>query len=237
VEFVRHARRRPGLRSRREGNNMNGLGYRLLLFSSLVLCAASASAQPVEGHVITTFGGIAKDGFGGCVRTMVWSAEGAVEGCDGFVARPKAITASTAVAVPAAAPALVPALPPRATIAPAVARSVDLRSDALFAVNSAELKGEAQPAIDNVLARIRALKALKSVTIVGHTDSTGWVEPNRKLSERRAQSVKAVLVKNGVEPALITTSGMGARKPIAPNTRPEGRAKNRRVTVTLIGTE
>jgi outer membrane protein OmpA-like peptidoglycan-associated protein len=104
-------------------------------------------------------------------------------------------------------------------------------------LNSAELKGEAQPAIDNVLARIRALKALKSVTIVGHTDSTGWVEPNRKLSERRAQSVKAVLVKNGVAPALITTSGMGARKPIAPNTRPEGRAKNRRVTVTLIGTE
>ena len=215
---------------------MNSPGYRFLLFSSMVFCAAPASAQPVEGHVITAFGGIAKDGFGGCVRTMVWSAERAVEGCDGFVAKATPSAAPPAV-VAAVAPALVPAPPPPVTIAPAVARSVDLHSDALFAVDSAELQDEAQPAIDDVLARIRALKALKSVTIVGHTDSTGWVEPNRKLSERRAQSVKAVLVKNGVDPALITTSGMGARKPIAYNTTPEGRAKNRRVTIMLMGTE
>lgn len=215
---------------------MNGHGSRFLLFSSLLFCAAPAFAQPVEGYVITTFGGIAKDGFGGCVRTAVWNSERAVEGCDGFE-RPKTVAMSTALPAPAAAPVLVAAPPPRVSIAPSVARSVDLRSDALFDVNSAELKGEAQPAIDKVLERIRALKGLKSVTIVGHTDSTGWVEPNRKLSERRAQSVKALLVKNGVDPALITTTGMGARNPIAHNMTPEGRAKNRRVTITLVGTE
>src|SRR5918992_5538241 len=124
---------------------MNSLGTRFLLFSSLLLCAASASAQPVEGHVITTFGGIAKNGFGGCVRTAVWTAERAVEGCDGFVATPKAIAAPTAVAVPAAVPAWVPTPPPPVSVTPKVARSVDLRSDALFAVNSAELKDEGQP--------------------------------------------------------------------------------------------
>lgn len=208
---------------------------KLLLFSSLFVW--SASAQPVEGYVMTTFGGIAKDGFGGCVRTMAWSAERAAEGCGGFVVTTKAVAAPSVVAVPAAAPVLVPAPPPAVSVTPKVARSVDLRSDALFAVNSAELKAEAQPAIDDVLARIRALKGVKSVTIVGHTDSTGWVEQNRKLSERRAQSVKAVLVKNGVDPALISTSGLGARKPIAHNTTPEGRAMNRRVTITLTGTE
>lgn len=216
---------------------MNGLGKRFLLFSSLVLCAAPASAQPVEGYVTTTSGGIANTGFGGCVRTTAWTTETRVEGCDGYVARPKAIAPSAVVAVPAAVPAYVPAATPSVSITPKVARSVDLRSDALFDVNSAELKGEGQPAIDNVLARIRALNGLKSVTIVGHTDSTGWVEHNRKLSERRAQSVKAALVKNGVDPALITASGVGARKPIAHNMTPEGRAKNRRVTITLVGTE
>jgi OOP family OmpA-OmpF porin len=166
----------------------------------------------------------------------MWTEERAVEGCDGFIVRAKVVAAPTAVA-PAAAPALVPAPPPPVSVTPKVARSVDLRSDALFAVNSAEIKEEGQPAIDNVLARIRALNGLKSVTIVGHTDSTGLVEHNRKLSERRAQSVKAALVKSGVDPALITTSGVGARKPIAHNTTPEGRAKNRRVTITLVGTE
>lgn len=216
---------------------MNGLGYRSLLVSGLLLCAASASAQPVEGYVTTTSGGIANTGFGGCVRTMAWTAESAVEGCDGFVVTTKAVAAPTVVAVPAAVPAFVPAALPPVSITPKVARSVDLRSDALFAVNSAELKGEGQPAIDNLLARIAALKGLKSVTIVGHTDSTGWVEHNRKLSERRAQSVKAALVKNGVDPALITASGVGARNPIAHNTTPEGRAKNRRVTITLVGAE
>jgi OmpA-OmpF porin, OOP family len=216
---------------------MNGLSSRLLFFSSLLLCAAPASAQPVEGYVSTTFGGIARNGFGGCVHIMGWTAERALEGCDGSVARPKAVAPPTVVAALAAVPALVPAPPPPVSVTPKVVRSVDLRSDALFAVNSAELKGEGQPAIDNVLARISALKGLKSVTIVGHTDSTGWVEHNRKLSERRAQSVKAELVKNGIDPALITASGVGARKPIAHNTTPEGRAKNRRVTITLVGTE
>ena len=216
---------------------MNGLSSRFLFFSSLLLCAASPSAQPVEGYVTSTFGAITKDGFGGCVHIMVWTGERGLESCDGSVVRTKAVAAPTVVAVRAAVPALVPALPPPASVTPKVVRSVDLRSDALFAVNSAELKGEGQPAIDNVLARISALNGLKSVTIVGHTDSTGWVEHNRKLSERRAQAVKAELVKNGVDPALITASGVGARKPIAHNTTPEGRAKNRRVTITLVGTE
>jgi OOP family OmpA-OmpF porin len=216
---------------------MKSLGSRFLLFSNLLLCAAFASAQPVEGYATTGFGAIAKNGFGGCVRTMAWSAERPVEGCDGFVPRVKAVAAPTAVVAVAVAPVLVPAPPPLERIVPKVSRSVDLRSDALFDVNSADLKGDAQPTIDKLLERIRALTALQSVTIVGHTDSTGWVDHNRKLSERRAQAVKAALVEHGVDPALVTASGMGARKPIAHNTTPEGRAKNRRVTITLIGTE
>lgn len=220
---------------------MNNLATRCLLLSSFLLCAASASAQPVEGYVTTTSGRIVTGAFGDCLRIMVWAAERGVQGCDGFVAQtkevPAPVVAPVVVAVPAIQPAAIAAPPPPVTFTPKVARSIDLRSDALFAVNSAELQEEGQPAIEGLLERIRALKGLRSVTIVGHTDSTGWVEHNNKLSARRAQSVKAVLVKHGVDPALITTSGEGARKPIAYNTTADGRAKNRRVTITIVGTE
>ena len=216
---------------------MNNLATRSLVLSSFLLCAASVSAQPVEGYVTTTSGRIVKGAFGDCLRNLVWAAERAVQGCDGFVAKTDAVAPPALVAVPAIQPASIAAPPPPVSFTPKVARSVDLRSDALFAVNSAELKEEGRAAVEGLLERIRAVKGLKSVTIVGHTDSTGWVEQNNKLSERRAQSVKAVLVKNGVDPALIATSGEGARKPIAYNTTPEGRAKNRRVTITIVASE
>ena len=216
---------------------MNNLGIRCLVLSSLLLCAPCVTAQPVEGYVTTTSGRIVKGAFGACLRIAVWNEERVVEGCDGFVAQTKAVAAPAMVAVPAIQPASIAAPPPPVSLTPRLARSVDLRSDALFAVNSAELKEEGQAAIEGLLERIRAVKGLKSVTIVGHTDSTGWVEHNNKLSERRAQSVKAVLVKSGVDPALITTSGEGARKPIAYNMTPEGRAKNRRVTITIVASE
>jgi OOP family OmpA-OmpF porin len=232
---------------------------RFTLCLSFLLAASLAGAQPVEGYA--TGGnspGIARDGFGGCVRTMMWRPELAVEGCDGFVAKPKPVAAAPKP-MAAQPPAVVPAPPPPApapvfapvpapapaplAVAPAVAapkptvRSVDLRGDALFAVNSAALRPEAQPGIDQMAARGRSFKELHSVEIVGHTDSTGAADYNQKLSERRAESVKAALVKGGIDSTKIKTSGMGARAPIADNKTADGRAKNRRVTITVTATE
>lgn len=72
-----------------------------------------------------------------------------------------------------------------------------------------------------------------SVEIVGHTDSTGSEKGNMALSKARAESVKAMLVDNGVDAKRIVTIGKGESEPIAGNDTAEGRAMNRRIEVIL----
>ncbi|MDD5401131.1 MAG: OmpA family protein [Sulfurimonas sp.] len=70
--------------------------------------------------------------------------------------------------------------------------------------------------------------------IVGHTDSVGSDKSNQTLSENRANAVKTLIVKEGIEASRITTAGMGEKSPTTTNTTPEGRAENRRIEAELI---
>ena len=72
-----------------------------------------------------------------------------------------------------------------------------------------------------------------SVTLVGYTDSVGSQKNNQKLSEKRAESVKADLIKRGVEASRIIAVGKGEANPVADNTTAEGRAQNRRIEAEL----
>ena len=74
------------------------------------------------------------------------------------------------------------------------------------------------------------------VIAVGHTDSVGTDKYNNKLSQRRADAVKAYLVSKGIEPNRIYTEGKGEKQPVADNKTSEGRAKNRRVEIEVVGT-
>jgi outer membrane protein OmpA-like peptidoglycan-associated protein len=71
------------------------------------------------------------------------------------------------------------------------------------------------------------------VEISGHTDNQGSADTNRKLSEERARAVKTYLVEKGCDTNAITTIGLGATKPLFPNTDEAGRAKNRRVEIKI----
>ncbi|MBO0160588.1 OmpA family protein, partial [Vibrio parahaemolyticus] len=71
---------------------------------------------------------------------------------------------------------------------------------------------------------------------VGHTDSIGSDAYNQKLSVRRAEAVKAYLVSKGIEENRVYTEGKGEKQPVADNKTSEGRAKNRRVEVEVVGT-
>jgi outer membrane protein OmpA-like peptidoglycan-associated protein/uncharacterized membrane protein YeaQ/YmgE (transglycosylase-associated protein family) len=79
------------------------------------------------------------------------------------------------------------------------------------------------------------LKAFPGVTlhITGHTDNAGDPDGNRRLSLDRANAVKDLLVKAGGPADRISTEGLGADKPVAPNDGDENRAKNRRVELTV----
>ena len=98
--------------------------------------------------------------------------------------------------------------------------------------DQAEVRPEAMPIIEEAAAMLNAQGNL-GVVVEGHTDSTGSMEHNRKLSLQRAESVKRHLVDFGVAENRIVVVGMGAIQPIDTNDTVEGRARNRRVVIVI----
>ena len=99
-------------------------------------------------------------------------------------------------------------------------------------------RSDVKPGARERLARIgQALAGAsdRKILVEGHTDSTGSAEFNMKLSELRAESVKAVLVQNAVSPDRIETHGYASTKPVGSNGTPAGRSQNRRVEVVVQG--
>ncbi|HEV8238882.1 MAG TPA: OmpA family protein [Thermoanaerobaculia bacterium] len=106
---------------------------------------------------------------------------------------------------------------------------VELPADVLFDFDKADIRSDAATALAQ-LATIIAAYPNGRVELFGHTDSKGDDAYNQRLSERRAQSVASWLAsKHGVDPARMTTRGLGETKPVADNGTDEGRQKNRRV--------
>jgi OOP family OmpA-OmpF porin len=77
---------------------------------------------------------------------------------------------------------------------------------------------------------------LEVIIAVGHTDAIGGDAANQKLSVARAESVKTYLVSKGIEKNRVYTEGKGKKQPVADNKTAEGRAKNRRVEIEVVGT-
>ena len=98
---------------------------------------------------------------------------------------------------------------------PKVVKLSNLKADNLFAKGSAVLAPKAVLELDAaIVASGVDLKALKMVKVVGHADRTGNAVSNQKLSERRAEAVKALLIKKGVAENVITTQGKGSTQPV-----------------------
>jgi len=101
-----------------------------------------------------------------------------------------------------------------------------------FATGSDKLLAKSFPKLNDVVSILKENPSYK-VNIDGHTDDVGKDESNQTLSEKRAASVKAYLVSKGVDESRLTSTGYGETKPVADNKTAAGRAKNRRVEMTV----
>ena len=116
---------------------------------------------------------------------------------------------------------------------------ISIRSDVLFASGAAKLAPEALPAIRMLGAALQAFP--NSIRVEGHTDNvpvTGALFPiNWELSAARAASVVHLLIESGVDPRRLSVAAFGEFRPVLPNTTADGRNANRRVVLTIVGSE
>lgn len=115
--------------------------------------------------------------------------------------------------------------------------SVSISSDVLFAFDKADLTEAARRRIAALTERLKDARGV--IVVEGHTDALGSQAYNLRLSRKRADAVKRELAR-ALPRVRIRAVGYGESRPVAPNTKdgkdnPEGRAKNRRVTITFQG--
>ena len=213
---------------------MKKLNKVAMLFASAAL-ATAAGAQTIDNWKNGNGELVWKNGTNElCWRDAYWTPATAAPGCDGAIVPVVAAPApAPAPAVVAPAPAVVAPAP--VVVAPPAATKVTYAADAFFDFNKSVIKPEGKAKLDDLVGKTKDIN-LEVIIAVGHTDSVGSDAYNQKLSVRRSEAVKAYLVSKGIEKNRVYTEGKGEKQPVADNKTAEGRAKNRRVEIEVVGT-
>ena len=231
---------------------MKKLNKVAVLFASAALAApmvAFAQAKTIDNWRAAD-GTVWKNGTNElCWRDAGWTPATAAPGCDGAikppppppppapaprVAPPPPPPPPPAAVVPA--PVARPATPPPPPPPPApVSEKVTFAADAFFDTGKSVLKPDAQAKLADLVDKTKGVN-LEVIIAVGHTDTVGSAAYNQKLSIARAESVKKFLTSKGIETNRVYTEGKGFTQPVADNKTAEGRSKNRRVEVEVVGT-
>ena len=222
---------------------MKKLNKVAVLFASVALAApiAAFAQAKTNDNWRAADGTVWKNGTNElCWRDAGWTPATADPACDGAI-KPAAPAPAPAPRVappppPAAAPAPAPRPAPAPVPVPApVSEKVTFATDTFFDFDKAVLKPESQAKLTDLVDKTKAVN-LEVIIAVGHTDAVGSDGYNQKLSIRRADAVKNFLVGKGIEKNRIYTEGKGEKQPVADNKTAEGRSKNRRVEVEVVGT-
>ena len=226
-----------------------------LLAAVSMMAAASASAQaPTEppyapvttdisvdprhsAYVQDARGIVARNPYGLCWRTGYWTPADAVPGCDvPICVAPEVLENGRCVAPPPPVPvepaAAAPVEQPAAPVP--TSEKVTFSADTFFDFDKSVLKPEGRQNLDQLYDQLQDVD-VEVVIAVGHTDWIGTDAYNEKLSVRRAEAVRSYLEAKGVPGDRIFTEGKGEKQPIEDNATSEGRAKNRRVEIEVVG--
>lgn len=240
-------------------NNMKSTLRTTVAVFALTLASTAAFAHgDKNGYLLDSNRDVVRSGFGLCWHTGFWTPADAIAECDGDIAKPEPVAAKeepAAAPAPAPAPAPepepapakaeepapepAPAAAPAPTPAPAPApaptsEKVTFAADAFFDFDKAVLKAEGKAKLEDLASKLQGTD-IEVIVATGHTDWTGTDAYNMKLSMRRAKAVKAFLVSKGIPADRVFTEGKGESQPVADNRTREGRAKNRRVEVEVVG--
>jgi OOP family OmpA-OmpF porin len=218
----------------------------LLALSSMSALVFAADKSPKKGYLTDSENGVVKSNFGLCWHTGFWTPADAVEGCDGMLKK-AAIPLVTPLPAPAPAPyvdtspapvadtaATVVAPAPVAAAAAPSSEKITFEADTFFDFDKSVLKPAGKTKLNDLASKLQGID-IEVVVATGHTDSVGSDAYNIKLSLRRANAVKAFLVSKGIPADRIFTAGKGEGTPVASNKTRDGRAKNRRVEVEVVG--
>lgn len=183
--------------------------FTCLITAFAVLAPGITAAQDkVDAYLRDSRGVLARSGYGLCWRTGYWTPALAIAECDPDLVKkeePKLAAKAPAPAPMPAAPAPAPKLMPE---------KITFSADALFDFDKAVLKPAGKEALDQFAGKLKGVK-YEVIIAVGHADRIGSEAYNKKLSVRRAEAVKAYLVKEqGIAAERIYTDGKGESEPV-----------------------
>ena len=212
----------------------------LATLSGLGMSNAYAHISEKQGYVIDSRFNVIRNSYNECVRTGYWTPAMAIAECDPDLVKkeePKVATPAP-VRAPAPAPAPVQAAPvvsppppkPHVVAAPPARMKLSLSADSLFDFDKAAIKPQSTWSLDMFVSDLKGLE-YDVITVTGHADRIGSPAYNMKLSVRRAEAIKAYLVKHGgIASSKISAIGKGETEPV---TKP-GECRGQKVTKELI---
>ena len=163
-----------------------------------------------------------------CWRDAYWTPATAAVACDGALApeQPKDQPPVAPVGTPPE---------PQPQPSPVAIEKITYSAETLFDFDKSVLKPEGRRVLDELVEKVQGIN-LEVMVAIGHTDSIGSEAYTQRLSERRANAVRAYLTSKGIENDRIATEGQGELQPVASNKTKAGRAQNRRVEIEVVGT-
>lgn len=217
----------------------------------------------IKGYVVDGSGTPARNGFGDCIRSGSWSAEGSGADCDASPASPDRVvllpgpdgTVGAVLVRSASGERLLDKAYAEAeivkggamTMRQETAAAVQSRYGAVLGAQPPRpqsytvhfLSGSATELATESRPVIEAMKAAlisrpaPEITVIGHTDRLGKEEANDALSRKRAEVVRDILVASGVRALSLDVAGRGEREPVVPTADEVAEARNRRVEISV----